>query len=79
MAKSILSRYNSLRHIRGAGLTGFETLCGSLNTGDVYVDSVEPTNCQMCIDAAKIVLASISKKELASCKGQQAAYVGRSL
>jgi hypothetical protein len=79
MAKSILSGYDGLRHIRGAGLIGFETLCGSCDTGDAYVDSAEPTNCSSCIEAAKIVFVSISKKELASCTGQQAVYTGRSL
>lgn len=79
MAKSLLSRYDGRRHIPGAGLTGFETLCGSCDTGDVYADSLEPTNCPMCIATAKIVFASISKKELASCKGQQAVYTGKSL
>lgn len=79
MAKSILSRYDGKRHIPGAGLTGFETLCGACDSGDAYVDSTEPTNCSMCIESAKIVFASISKKELASCKGQQAVYVGRSI
>ena len=79
MAKSILSRYDSKRHIRGAGLNGFETLCGALDTGDVYTDSTEPTNCSMCIAAAKMVFTSISKKELKSCTGEKAIYVGRSL
>lgn len=79
MAKSIVSRYDGRRHIRGSGLTGFETLCGACDSGDSYVDSTEPTNCSMCIETAKIVFASISKSELASCTGQQAVYVGRSL
>lgn len=79
MAKSILCSYDGLRHIRGAGLTGFETLCGSCNTGHKYTESTEPTNCSSCIATAKIVFASISNNELASCTGKQAVYVGRSL
>lgn len=78
MAKSILSRYDGRRHIRGAGLTGFETLCGACDSGDDYTDSTEPTNCASCIAAAKLVFASISKKELASCTDQQAVYTGKS-
>ena len=79
MAKSILSRCDGKRHIPGAGLTGFETLCGACDSGDDYVDSKEPTNCSMCIASAKKVFECISKKELASCVGQSAVYMGRSL
>ena len=79
MAKSILSRYDGRRHIRGGGLAGFETLCGACDSGDDYTESTEPKNCDGCIEAAKIVFDSISKRELASCKGQQASYSGRLL
>lgn len=79
MAKSILSRYDGRRHIRGAGLIGLETLCGACDSGDNYTESSEPTNCAGCIEAAKIVFDSISKRELASCKEKQAAYSGRLL
>jgi bifunctional ADP-heptose synthase (sugar kinase/adenylyltransferase) len=79
MAKSILSRYDGCRHIRGAGVTGLETLCGACDSGDEYTESTEPTNCAGCIETAKIVFASISKRDLASCEGQQAVYTGRLL
>lgn len=74
MAKIIINPFDGIKHLPGSGLCCMVTLCGEIdafeeeNYGQVIskdgIEAKGTPNCAGCIDAAKIVFASITKKEL---------------
>src|SRR3989344_2968139 len=57
MAKSILSRYDGRRHIRGAGLTGLETLCVACNL--VCRGIVKENRCMKLSDPQELLIKKL--------------------
>ena len=79
MAKLIISPFSGVKHLPGSGLCCFVTLCGEVDAfeeegpGGITVskEGIEAEvipNCSGCIDAAREVFASITKKELKGLK-----------
>lgn len=62
--KTILSKDDGMRHIRGSSYCTFETLCGACDTTDHYTKSNQAVNCLGCIDVATIVFNTLSRSEL---------------
>jgi hypothetical protein len=53
-------------HLPGGG--DAETLCGFFASGTIYEDSDGVPTCWACIDQARVVFRSITKKELMGIK-----------
>ena len=74
MAKIIIDPFTGEKHLPGSALCCFVTLCGEVDTFEssngsasskTAIETTGLPNCVGCINAAKLVFKSITKKELA--------------